>query len=62
MVTAVAGVLILVAHLVIRWQVPWADPVFFPVAVLLTGLGLVMIHRIDYVLIAKVALPKSMGS
>ncbi|AZR02600.1 FtsW/RodA/SpoVE family cell cycle protein [Trueperella pyogenes] len=53
MVTAVAGVLILVAHLVIRWQVPWADPVFFPVAVLLTGLGLVMIHRIDYVLIAK---------
>lgn len=53
MVTGVAGGLILAAHLVIRWRAPWADPVFFPIAVVLTGLGLVMIHRIDYSLLAR---------
>lgn len=53
MVTGVAGGLILAAHLVIRWRTPWADPVFFPIAVVLTGLGLVMIHRIDYSLLAR---------
>ncbi|MCM3906955.1 MULTISPECIES: FtsW/RodA/SpoVE family cell cycle protein [Trueperella] len=53
MVAGAAASLIFVAHLVIRWRAPWADPVFFPIAVTLTGLGLVMIHRIDYSLVAK---------
>ncbi|QOR45681.1 FtsW/RodA/SpoVE family cell cycle protein [Trueperella pecoris] len=53
LVAGVSGGLILVAHVLIRWQAPWADPIFFPAAVLLTGLGLVMIERIDYSLAAR---------
>jgi cell division protein FtsW (lipid II flippase) len=37
----------LVTHLVIRRFAPYADPLLLPVAVLLNGLGLVMIHRLD---------------
>jgi cell division protein FtsW (lipid II flippase) len=37
----------LVTHLVIRRVAPYADPLLLPVAVLLNGLGLVMIHRLD---------------
>ena len=36
-----------IAHLVIRRVAPYADPVLLPIAVLLNGLGLVMIHRLD---------------
>jgi cell division protein FtsW (lipid II flippase) len=37
----------LIAHLVIRRVAPYADPLLLPIAVLLNGLGLVMIHRLD---------------
>ncbi len=36
-----------ITHLVVRRFAPYADPVLMPVAALLNGLGLVMIHRLD---------------
>jgi cell division protein FtsW (lipid II flippase) len=44
---AVPVVVGLVTHLVIRRVAPYADPLLLPIAVLLNGLGLVMIHRLD---------------
>jgi cell division protein FtsW (lipid II flippase) len=41
-------VLALVAHLVVRLRVPYADPVLLPSAVVLNGIGLAMIRRIDF--------------
>src|SRR5579862_6669535 len=37
----------LITHLIIRKVAPYADPLLLPIAVLLNGLGLVMIHRLD---------------
>ncbi len=34
-------------HLVVRWRASYADPLLLPIATLLNGLGLVMLHRID---------------
>jgi cell division protein FtsW (lipid II flippase) len=43
-VPLVAG---LITHIVIRRVAPYADPLLLPIVVLLNGLGLVMIHRLD---------------
>ncbi|WP_084614799.1 FtsW/RodA/SpoVE family cell cycle protein [Nakamurella lactea] len=44
-----------VTHLLVRRFAPYADPVLMPVAALLNGLGLVMIHRLDLASVANAA-------
>lgn len=46
-VSAIFGGTALLVHLLIRWAAPYADPVIFPSAMALNGLGLAMIERID---------------
>src|SRR3954452_16408936 len=41
------GVLALLAHLAVRVRAPCADPLPLPIGVLLNGLGLVLIYRLD---------------
>ncbi|MFE1315469.1 FtsW/RodA/SpoVE family cell cycle protein [Streptomyces sp. NPDC058755] len=41
------GVLALFAHLAVRIRAPYADPLLLPIGVLLNGLGLVLIYRLD---------------
>ncbi|MEU4498290.1 FtsW/RodA/SpoVE family cell cycle protein [Streptomyces sp. NBC_00210] len=41
------GVLALLAHLAVRFCAPYADPLLLPIAVLLNGIGLVLIYRLD---------------
>ncbi|WP_405642002.1 FtsW/RodA/SpoVE family cell cycle protein [Streptomyces uncialis] len=41
------GALALLAHIAVRLRAPYADPVLLPIAVLLNGIGLVLIYRLD---------------
>lgn len=44
---------LLITHLAVRRFAPYADPVLMPVAALLNGIGLVMIHRLDLGAVVK---------
>ncbi|MCU7823183.1 FtsW/RodA/SpoVE family cell cycle protein [Kitasatospora sp. DSM 101779] len=44
---AALGALALVAHAAVRWRARYADPLLLPIAVLLNGIGLVVIYRLD---------------
>ncbi|WP_225834833.1 FtsW/RodA/SpoVE family cell cycle protein [Streptomyces sp. NK08204] len=41
------GVLAVLAHLAVRLRAPYADPLPLPIGVLLNGLGLILIYRLD---------------
>jgi len=41
------GLLVLIVHGVLRWRAPYADPVILPIATVINGIGLVVIHRLD---------------
>ena len=40
--------LIVACHVVVRFTAPYADPVLLPIVAALNGLGLAMIHRLDF--------------
>ena len=48
-VVGASGCVALLAHLAVRWRLPYADPLLLPCALVLNGLGLAMIHRIDLI-------------
>jgi cell division protein FtsW (lipid II flippase) len=49
LVAGISTLLAALAHIAVRWRIPYADPVILPCVILLNGLGLVMIHRIDLI-------------
>lgn len=53
------GVLLVLAHLAVRWLAPYADPLILPIAAGLNGIGLVVISRLDPYNIANHFAPKA---
>ncbi|MHB9859112.1 FtsW/RodA/SpoVE family cell cycle protein [Streptomyces sp. YIM S03343] len=51
------GILALLAHLAVRLRAPYADPLTLPIGVLLNGIGLVLIYRLDLETPADLAAP-----
>lgn len=45
---AVQVALALGFHVVLRWRAKYADPFILPIVVTLNGLGIAMIHRLDF--------------
>lgn len=45
--TGMLGAIALVFHLVLRFRASYADPLILPIVVMLNGLGVVMIYRLD---------------
>ena len=41
------ALLVLLVHLAVRWLAPDADPFVVPIATMLNGIGITMIHRLD---------------
>jgi len=54
---ALAGI----AHVVVRFKAPYADPLLLPIAVFLNGFGLVMISRLDTSMVEVGQLPKGVA-
>ncbi|XCB29110.1 FtsW/RodA/SpoVE family cell cycle protein [Arcanobacterium hippocoleae] len=51
-ISFICAVVIFGGHFAIRFLAKWADPIIYPSTILLTGIGFVMIHRIDFSLLA----------
>ncbi|MEZ2121972.1 MULTISPECIES: FtsW/RodA/SpoVE family cell cycle protein [unclassified Corynebacterium] len=47
------SVVFLIVHLILCWLLPYADCIMLPVVALLNGLGILMIHRLDPLLITQ---------
>jgi cell division protein FtsW (lipid II flippase) len=53
------AVVLLIAHLAVRWLAPYADPLLLPLAAMINGIGLVLISRLDPYNIANKLAPKA---
>lgn len=56
------GAVGVLAHLVIRGRAPDADPLLLPVAILLNGVGLVFVRRVDLATGGELATPQTLWS
>lgn len=45
--TGILAAIALGVHLVLRWRASYADPIILPIVVLLNGIGVVVIYRLD---------------
>lgn len=56
------GAVGVLAHLVIRGRAPDADPLLLPIAILLNGIGLVFVRRVDLATGGELATPQTLWS